>query len=79
MQHSIYNKYSPSESRIRARSFNPYHRNRKGNGFERDRVKVFMKDHANVVLVLEPHDIDNFLDYGVSIWMTWEVARVEIL
>ena len=38
-----------------------------------------MKDNADVVLVLKPGDIDNFLDYGVSIWITWGVAKVEIL
>jgi hypothetical protein len=38
-----------------------------------------MKDDADVVLVLEPRDIDNFLDYGVSIWMTWAPAKIELL
>jgi hypothetical protein len=38
-----------------------------------------MKDNADVVLVLEPRDIDNFLDYGMSIWITWALAKVEIL
>ena len=38
-----------------------------------------MKDNADITLVLEPHNIDSFLDYGVSIWMTWTLARVEIL
>ena len=31
---------------------------------------MFMEDNADVALVLEPRDIDNFLDYGVSIWIT---------
>src|SRR6266566_3487654 len=44
-----------------------YHSEYKSNNFERDGCEVFMKDNADVVLVLEPHDIDNFLDYGVSI------------
>jgi hypothetical protein len=38
-----------------------------------------MKDNADVVLVLEPRDIDNILDYGVSIWITWALAKVKIL
>jgi hypothetical protein len=50
----------------------------KGYDFEWDRVEVFMKDNADVILVLEPRDIDNFLNYGVSIWITWALAKVEI-
>jgi len=38
-----------------------------------------MKGNADVVVVLEPHDIDNFLDYGVSIWIAWTLAEVELL
>lgn len=38
-----------------------------------------MKDNADVILVLKPRDIDDILDYGVSIWITWALARVEIL
>jgi len=38
-----------------------------------------MKDNADVVLVLKPRDIENGLDYGVSIWITWALANVEIL
>ena len=46
---------------------------------EWDRVEVFMKDNADVILVLKPRVIDNFLDYGVSIWITWAPAKVEFL
>lgn len=67
----VKNVYDPSNPRVTARSSNPYHRSCKGNDSEWDRVEEFMKDNANVVLVLKPRDIDNFLDYGVSIWMTW--------
>jgi hypothetical protein len=59
--------------------FNPYHRDCKGHGFEWDRVKVIIKDNADVVLVLKPRNIENFLDYGVSIWITWAPAQVDIL
>ncbi len=41
-----------------------------------------MKGNSDVVLVLKPHDIDNFLDYGVLIWITLVLAAladVEIL
>ena len=38
-----------------------------------------MKDNADVLLVLEPRDIDSFLDYRMLIRMTWTLARVEIL
>jgi hypothetical protein len=38
-----------------------------------------MKDNADVVRVLEPRDIDNFLDYGVSIWITWAPVKIELL
>jgi hypothetical protein len=73
------NVYNPSKSRVSARRFNPHHRDCKGYDFEWDRVEVFMKDNADVVLVLEPRDIDNFLNYGVSIWITWALAEVEFL
>jgi hypothetical protein len=59
--------------------FRSYHSEYKGNSFERDGCEVFMKDNANIALVLEPRDIDNFLDYGVSIWMTWAPAKIELL
>ena len=64
---------------VGARNFDPYHSEYKGNSFEWDRVKLFIKDNADVLLVLEPRDIDSFLDYGVLIRMTWALARVEIL
>jgi hypothetical protein len=38
-----------------------------------------MKDNTDVDLVPEPRDIDNFLDYGVSIWITWLPAKIELL
>jgi len=43
------------------------HSEYEGNSFEWDGCKVLMKDNADIVLILEPRDIDNFLDYGVSI------------
>jgi len=55
------------------------HSEYKSNSFEWDGCEVFMKDNADVVLVLEPHDIDNFLDYGVSIWITWAPAKINFL
>ena len=71
--------YDPLISSVRVRRCNPYHREYKGNSFKWDWVKEFMKDNADVVLVLEPRDIDNFLDYGVLIWMMWAPARIELL
>ena len=62
-----------------ARSFNPYHRGCKGNDFEWDRVEVLMKDNADVILVLEPRDIDDSLDYGVSIRITWSPTKIQLL
>ena len=38
-----------------------------------------MEDNADVVLVREQREIDSFLDYGVSKWITWTPANVEIL
>ena len=35
-----------------------------------------MKDNADVVLVLEPRDIDGILDYRSSVGITWALARV---
>jgi hypothetical protein len=63
----------------RGRGFNTYHHKCKGNNFERDGCEVFMEDNADIVLILEPRDIDNFLDYGVSIWMMWAPAKIELL
>jgi len=63
----------------RAHDFNPYHHECEGNNFERDRCEVFMENNAGVVLVLEPRDIDNFLDYGVSIRMMRAPAEIELL
>ena len=68
-----------SDSRVRARRCNPYYREYKGNSFKWDGLKIFMKDNADIVLVLEPRDIDNFLDYGVLIWVMWAPARIELL
>ena len=71
---------NPSKSRVTARRCNLYHREYNGNSFEWDGVKKeFMKDNADIVLVLEPRDIDNFLDYGVLVWMMWAPARIELL
>ena len=41
-----------------------YHSEYKGDSFEWDRAEVIMKDNADVVLVLEPRDIDNFWIMG---------------
>ena len=62
-----------------ARSFGPYHRECKGKGLDRDGCEVFTKDNPIVFFVLEPRDIDHFLDNGMSIWMIWTPANVEIL
>ena len=70
------NLYNPSKSRARARS---YHSEYKGDSFEWDGCKVIIKDNADVVLVLKPRFIDNFLDYGVSIWITWAPVKIELL
>ena len=73
------NVYDPSKYGVSARSFDPYHRECKGNDLESDRFKLIMKGDANVVLFLEPGEIDNFLDYGMSIWITSALPEVEIL
>ncbi len=57
----------------------PYHSEYKGNSFRWDGCEVIIKDNTDVVLVLEPHDIDNFLDYEVSIWMAWAPAEIKLL
>jgi len=54
-----------------ARCFNPYHRECKGNNSEWDGCEVFMKDNPVVVPVFEPHDVDDFLDNGMSVWKSW--------
>ena len=38
-----------------------------------------MKDNADVILILEPHEVYNFLNYGVSKWITWAPAKIELL
>ena len=45
----------------------PYHRECKGNNFEWYGRKVFMKYNPDVIDVIEPCDVDDFLDNGVSI------------
>ena len=63
----------------RARGFNPYHRECKGNKFEWDGYEVIMKDNPVVILVLEPREVDNFLNNGVSIWISWTPPKVKFL
>ena len=62
-----------------ARGFNPYHRECKGNNLEWDGCEVFMKDNPVVILIFEPYDVDDFLDNGVSVWISWMPPKVEIL
>jgi len=38
-----------------------------------------MKDNPVVILAIEPRDVDDFLDNGVSIWMSWMSPKVEFL
>ncbi len=45
----------------------PYHREYKGYSWDWQWGEVFLESHAIVALVLEPHDIDSFLDDGVLI------------
>jgi hypothetical protein len=73
------NEYNPSVSRARARSFHSYHRECNGNSFDWDGVEVLIEGNPDIVLVLEPRKIDNFLDNGMSIWISWTLAKVEIL
>lgn len=72
-------EYNPSISRVTARRFDPYYREYKSNDFDWDRYKVFTEDDPVVVLVPEPHDIYNFLDNGMSIWIMWTTAEVGYL
>ena len=51
----------------------------KGYSFDLDGCKVFIKDNPVVLLVLEPREIDGFLNNGVSIWITWAPAQVGYL
>ena len=62
-----------------ARNFHPYHRECNGNSFNWDGFEVVIEGNPDIVLVLEPSKIDNFLDNGMSIWILWTPAKVEIL
>jgi hypothetical protein len=56
-----------------------YHSEYKGNSFEWDRCEVVVKDNADVVIVLEPRFVDNFLDYGMSIGIAWAPVKISFL
>jgi hypothetical protein len=58
---------------------NPYHHEHKGNCFKWDGCEVFIKDNPIVLLVLEPREIDNSLDNGITIWVMGRPAKVGIL
>jgi len=72
-------EYNPSASRVRARRFHPYHCEYKGNNFKWDGCEIFMKDNPVVLLILEPREIDDSLDNGMSIWIVWRPANVGFL
>ena len=38
-----------------------------------------MKDNPVVINVLEPYGVDDFLDNGVSIYISWMSPKVEFL
>ena len=38
-----------------------------------------MKDHPDVIPVVEPRNVDDFLDNRVSIWISWIAPKVEFL
>jgi hypothetical protein len=38
-----------------------------------------MKDNPDVIPVIEPRDVDDFLDNGVSIWISWTPPKVGFL
>ena len=79
MQHSICDSVQPVKIQGKSSNFRSHHSEYKGNSFVWDGCEVIIKDDTNVVLVLEPHDIDNFLNYRVSIWVTWAPAKIEFL
>ena len=54
---------SGQSSKIRS-----HHSECKGNSCQWNRCEVFLKDNADVILVLEPGEVDNFLDYEMSKW-----------
>jgi hypothetical protein len=61
------------------RRFDPYHCECKANSLDWDGCKVIKEDNPVVLLVLEPYDIDNLLNNGVSIWITGTPTKVEFL
>jgi hypothetical protein len=72
-------EYKSSAARAGARRFHPYHRERKGNSFKWNGCEVIIKDNPIVLLVLEPREIDNSLDSGITIWVMGRPAQVGIL
>jgi hypothetical protein len=54
------------------------HRECNGNCFGWDGFKVVIEENPVVVLVLEPREVDHCLDNGMSIWILWTPAKVEI-
>ena len=61
------------------RGSNSYHSGCKSNNFDWDGCEVFLKDNPVVISVIEPRDVDNFLDNGVSIWIFWNPPEIEFL
>ena len=61
------------------RRFDPYDCECKANNLDWDGCKVIKEDNPVVLLVLEPYDIDNLLNNGVSIWITGTPTKVEFL
>ena len=58
-----------SASRPSERGVQTYHSKGKGHSLDWHRCEVFAEDDADVILLLEPHDIDGLLEHRVPIWV----------
>jgi hypothetical protein len=67
-----------SASRAVKHNVNPYHCEYNGHSWDWDWGEMFLESHAIVVLVLEPQDINTFLDDGMSI-LVERVPRIPFL
>ena len=67
MQHSIFQRYNIINAEFHRGPEASYHRKYQGNGFVGHGVEILVERDAVARTVVEPDNVDRFLDNGVSI------------
>jgi hypothetical protein len=57
----------------------PYHHEYKGNSYDWERRKVFMKHDPDIVFASKPRDVDNLLECRMSVWVMLGPVRFMFL